>query len=62
MTLCLSLSVTSRCSIEVVGRIDLVFGTESSFDQSYTVLLLRKFRYLQTTVQYIIIIDIFRVA
>jgi len=43
MTLCLSvsvsvcLSVTSRCSIEVVGRIELVFGIEASFDQFYTV-------------------------
>ena len=26
----LCLSVTSRCSIEVVGRIELVFGTEAS--------------------------------
>jgi len=36
---CLSvcLSVTSRCSIEVVGRIELVFGMEAYFDQSYTV-------------------------
>ena len=32
-----SLSVTSRCSIEVVGRIELVFGMEASFDQSYAV-------------------------
>ena len=31
------LSVTSRCSIEVVLRIELVFGTEASFGQSYTV-------------------------
>jgi len=30
------LSVTSRCSIEVVERIELDFGTEASFDQSYT--------------------------
>ena len=30
------LSVTSRCSLEVVGRIELVFGMEASFDQSYT--------------------------
>ena len=35
MVLCLS--VTSRCSVEVVGRIELVFGMEASFDQSYTV-------------------------
>ena len=31
------LSVTSRCSIEVVGRIELVFGVDASFDQLYTV-------------------------
>ena len=30
-------SVTSRCSVEVVGWIELVFGMEASFDQSYTV-------------------------
>jgi len=38
---CLSvcLSVTSRCSIVAVGRIDVVLGTEASFDQSYTVFL-----------------------
>jgi len=30
MALCLCLSVTSRCSIEVVGRIELVFGVKSS--------------------------------
>jgi len=37
--LCLSvcLSVTSRCSVEVVGRIGLVFGVRASFDQPYTV-------------------------
>ena len=29
---------TSRCSIEIDGRIDLVFGTEASFDQSYSML------------------------
>jgi len=39
MDVCLSvcLSVTSRCSVEVVGRIELVFGMEASLDQSYTV-------------------------
>jgi len=39
MTLCLSvcLSVTSRCSIETSGRIELIFGMEASFDLSYTV-------------------------
>jgi len=43
MALCLSVSlyVTSRCSIEKGGRIELVFGTEASFDQLYTE---RKFR------------------
>jgi len=35
MALCLS--VTSWCSIEVVGRIELLFGLEASFDQFYTV-------------------------
>jgi len=40
MALCpsVSVSVTSRCSIEVAGRIELVFGMEAFFDQSYTVL------------------------
>jgi len=42
MTLCLfvclsCLSVTSRCSIETSGRIELIFGMEASFDLSYTV-------------------------
>jgi len=37
MFLCLCLSVTSRCSVEVIGRIKLVFGMEFFFDQSYTV-------------------------
>jgi len=39
MALCLSvcLSVASLYSIEVVGRIELVFGMEASFDQSYSV-------------------------
>jgi len=41
----LNVSVRSRCSIQRDGRIDLVFGTEASFDQSYTVI--RKFRYLE---------------
>ena len=41
IALCLCLSVTSQCSIEVVGCIELVFGMAVSFDQSYTVL--RKF-------------------
>ena len=38
VSVCVCLSVTSRCSVEVVGRIKLVFGTEASFDKSYTVL------------------------
>jgi len=33
-----SVSVTSRCSIETDERIGPVFGTEASFDLSYTVL------------------------
>ena len=39
-SVCLSvcLSVTSRCSIEMDGRIELVFGMQASFDQFYTVL------------------------
>ena len=41
----LNVSVRSRCSIQRDGRIDLVFGTEASFDQSYIVI--RKFRYLE---------------
>jgi len=31
-------SVTSRCSIETVMRIELVFCVEASFDLSYTML------------------------
>jgi len=31
------LSVTSRCSIETDGWVDLVFGMEASFNQLYTV-------------------------
>ena len=38
MAPCLCQSVTSQCSIEVVGRIKLgFFCVEASFDQSYTV-------------------------
>ena len=39
LCLCLSvcLSVTSRCSVEAVGRIELVFGMRASFDLTYTV-------------------------
>ena len=33
------LSVTSRCSVKRDGRINVVFGMEASFDQSYTVVL-----------------------
>ena len=38
MTLCLSVSVsaTSRCFVKRNERINLVFGTEASFHQSYT--------------------------
>ena len=36
--LCLSVSVTSRCSIETNERIGLVFGTGASLDVSYTAL------------------------
>jgi len=32
-----SVSVTSRCSIETDGRNNLVFGMGASFNQSYTV-------------------------
>ena len=40
MGLCLSvsLSVTSRCSIETDARNKLVFDMAASFDQSYTML------------------------
>jgi len=34
---CLSVSLTSRCSIERNERINLVFGAKTSFDQYYTV-------------------------
>ena len=37
MGLSVCLSITSRCSVELVGRIELVFGMEASFDQPYTV-------------------------
>jgi len=33
-----SVSDTSRCSIERGGRIDLIFGMEAFFNQSYTAL------------------------
>ena len=35
---CLSVSVTSRSSIETAERIELIFGTGASFRLSYTVL------------------------
>ena len=37
LSVCLSASVPSRCSVEVAGRIELVFGTEASSDLYYTV-------------------------
>ena len=38
MALCLCIClVTSRCSIKRDERINLLFGIEASFDQSYTV-------------------------
>ena len=37
MAMCQCLSVTSQCSIESGERINLVFGTKASFDQSYAV-------------------------
>jgi len=36
--LCLWPSDTNRSSVELDGRIELVFGKEASFDLSYTVL------------------------
>ena len=36
--LCPLLSVTSRCSIKRNERINLLYGMEASFDQSYTVI------------------------
>ena len=42
--LCLPVSVTSRCSIETVEQIALVFRTGASFHISYTI---RKYMYLQ---------------
>ena len=38
VSVCLSVSVTSRCSIETVERIWLFFGMGASFHLSYTVL------------------------
>jgi len=41
---CVCLSVTSRCFIEMDGRIELVFGT---FFRHILHCIIRKFRYLQ---------------
>ena len=38
LSLSVCLSVTSGCSIEMDGRIQLVFGMSASFDLSYSVL------------------------
>jgi len=38
VSVCLCLSVTSWCSIELTVRIELVFDMEAYFDLSYTVL------------------------
>jgi len=46
MALCLSVSVTSRCSIETGERIGLVFGAGASFHMSLHCVK-RKFGYLQ---------------
>jgi len=35
---CVSVSVTSRCSVELAGRIELAVGTDASFDLSCTAL------------------------
>ena len=37
VSVCLSAFVPSLCSVEVAGRIELVFGTEASSDLYYTV-------------------------
>jgi len=47
----LNVSVRSRCSIQRDGRIDLVFGTEASFDQSYTVIIVKKLNSLKHLVR-----------
>ena len=36
VSVCVGLSVTSRCSVKMDIRINLVFGVGASFDQSYT--------------------------
>ena len=36
VSVCVGLSVTSRCSVKMDVRINLVFGVGASFDQSYT--------------------------
>jgi len=40
LSLCLCLSVISRCSVDSGGRIELVFGIEASFDLFCAVLQL----------------------
>jgi len=45
LAVALCLSVTNRCSVKKDEQINLIFGLQTSFDQSCTVL--RKFRYLQ---------------
>jgi len=48
LAMAMCLSVTSRCSIEVVGRIELVFGMEASFEfRPVLHCVLRKFMYVQ---------------
>ena len=44
VVLCLSVSVTSRCSIETDGRIELVFGMGASIDLFYTIRVRAKMR------------------
>ena len=36
LSVCLCMSATSRCSINMDGRMELIFGTWASFDLSYT--------------------------
>jgi len=38
LAVALCLSVTSQCSIKTDGRVDLVFGTDASFNQSCSVI------------------------
>jgi len=39
VALYLSVSVTSQCSVERDGRIEVVFGVQASFNLSYTSIL-----------------------